>query len=138
MTEPDAAPEIPEFALPDWGTEGAPPPPALGAEDGPSEESTPAREITLEVETAPILSTGGLPSGWTITEVLDIVTGVGFAGKDDPAATAERAVTTAIGDLRSSATGLGADAVVDVRLAMIGTKALTVTAYGTAVRADRS
>ena len=48
MTDPDTAHEIPEFELPDWGTDGAPPAPS--AEPGDSSERPTAREIALEVE----------------------------------------------------------------------------------------
>ncbi len=137
MTDSDASAEIPEFALPEWGTEGAPPPPAIGTDDAQSATTLPTREISLEVETAPLLSTAGLPTGWTMIDVLDLVWGVGSAERDDPASAAEHAVNMAIKSLRTSAAGLGADAVVEVRLAMTGKKALTATAYGTAVRAGR-
>jgi uncharacterized protein YbjQ (UPF0145 family) len=138
VTEPDAAPEIPEFALPDWGTEGAPPPPALGAEDGPSEESTPAREITLEVETSTVLSTAGLPTGWTVTETLDLVWAVGSAKEDEQATATEQAIDRALDGLRAEADRRKADAVVEVRLVPGGRKrTVTVIAYGTAVRTSR-
>jgi uncharacterized protein YbjQ (UPF0145 family) len=140
VTEPDAAAEIPEFALPDWGTEGAPPPPALEAEDGPPEASIPAREITLEVETTPVLSTAGLPAGWTVTETVDLVWAVGSAKEDETAtATAtELAIDRALDNLRVEAARRTADAIVEVRLEPIGRKrTVTVIAYGTAVRTSR-
>jgi uncharacterized protein YbjQ (UPF0145 family) len=136
VTDSDTAHEIPEFELPDWGTEGAPPAPP--SEPGDSPVRPPAREIALEVEPEIVLSTAGLVSGWATAHVLDIATGVGFADKDDPVRSTAKATSRAFDALRQAARAMEADAVVEVRLSIIAKKAgVTVTAYGTAVLAPR-
>lgn len=136
MTDPDTAHEIPEFELPDWGTDGAPPAPS--AEPGDSSERPTAREIALEVEPEIVLSTAGLVSRWATAHVIDIATGVGFADKDDPVRSTAKATSRAFDALRQAARAMDADAVVEVRLSTVAKKGgVTVTAYGTAVRESR-
>lgn len=139
MSDPETAAEIPEFELPEWGTEGAPPHPPFPDDPGADTEvAGETREIAIEVEYDVTVTTTSLPQGWRITEVLGLVTGEASSDKDDPAKAAAKAKGKAVETATEAARALGANAITGLRLEMTSAKgAIAVIAYGTAVRFDR-
>ena len=128
-------PTVPEFTLPDWGTEGAPPEPTVPDEpDGP--HASPKIEISVE---RPLLVTAGpLPARWDVTTIHGLVTGFGKSDKEDHLDAVQAATAKAVDDLRDQAGRLGATGVIEVSLTVSGRKARTVViAAGTAVSFSR-
>lgn len=126
-------PAVPEFTLPDWGTDGAPPPPPV--ENDPDLEFD---GVEIEVERPVVLSAGPLPARWDVHTVHGLVTAHGKSDKDDQADAVSNATTKAVAALRAAAAELGANAVTHVALTVSGRKSKTVvTAWGTAVTFSR-
>ena len=126
--------EIPSFQLPDWGTEGAPPPPPDSPElepDGPT--------VTVEVDHSLLAFTGTTPPGWTVEGVLGLVAGEGASDKSQPTKAASAARKMAVQNLETEARALGANAIGGVEIALTAKKSrTTVIAYGTALQIRRS
>jgi uncharacterized protein YbjQ (UPF0145 family) len=123
-------PAVPEFRLPAWGTEGAPPPPVL---EGDFEA-----EIEIRVEAPVIVVTTALPDRWTTETIHGVVTGQGASDEGDPAAAIETATALALSALETAAGDRGANAVTGVRLTTTRKKStVAVLAYGTAVTFSR-
>ncbi len=128
-------PPVPEFTLPDWGTEGAPPEPVVpddAAEDGDSEL------IEISVERPILVTAGALPPSWKVHTVHGLVTGHAKSDKDDASDATESACTKALAAMTERAAELGANAVTDLALSVSGRKSqVIVTAWGTAVTFTR-
>ena len=128
-------PLVPAFTLPDWGTEGAPPEPAVPdeAEDGVGPEP-----IEISVERPILVTSGALPPSWKVHTVHGLVTGHAKGDKDETSDAAESACTKAIAAVTERAAALGANAVTDLALSVSGRKSnVIVTAWGTAVSFSR-
>lgn len=125
-------PAVPEFTLPEWGTEGAPPPPPVPIE----EPVDPGIEIAVE---RPIVVVAGqLPAGWDVHTVHGLVTAHARSDKDETHDAAASATSKAVSALRDAAAEVGANAVTDVSLTVSHRKSRTVvTAWGTAVAFSR-
>jgi len=128
---------VPEFTLPDWGHDGAPPePPAHSEHTGA--DASPSDPLEIHVEHPPLLTTTTLPDRWTVETVHGLVTGHGSSEADDPAAAAAKAGASAIEALEEAARELGANAVTGIGLNAFSRKGVVVvTAAGTAVRLSR-
>lgn len=123
--------EHPEFTLPDWGTDGAPPEPATDTSVADGGED---RELEIRVERQTLVTTTALPSRWTVQSIHGLVATSGRSKDTDPERAQAKAVAKALEALEGEAAELGADAVVGVRLAVTRNKGVVVaTAYGTAV-----
>lgn len=130
---PDESP-LPEFHLPDWGTDGAPPEPAVG-DDG-AFESVP--EIEISVERSMLLTAGPLPIRWQVETIHGVVVGHGTSEKADLGTALEAATSKALQALEDAALERNATAVTDVRLVTTKHKgSVVVTAIGTAVDFSR-
>ncbi|MDX1449719.1 MAG: heavy metal-binding domain-containing protein [Acidimicrobiia bacterium] len=128
-------PAVPEFTLPDWGTDGAPPPPAVD-DESPADDTV--DEIEIEVERPILLTAGSLPARWDIHTVHGLVTAHAKSEKDDPADSAASATAKAVAELREAAATMGANAVTHVSVTVGGRKSKTVvTMWGTAVSFSR-
>jgi hypothetical protein len=128
-------PTVPEFTLPDWGTEGAPPAPDVPIDEAPEAQS---EEIEITVETSILLLAGPLPDRWQVHTVHGIVTSHGRGDKDDHVDAVESATSKALAGLEDRALAIGANAVTDVSLTVSGRKAkVVVTTWGTAVSFSR-
>lgn len=126
-------PVVPEFTLPDWGTEGAPPPPPVEPDPELDDEA-----IEIEVERPVLVTAGHLPARWDIHTVHGLVTAHGKSEKDDPTDSVANATAKAVSALRDAASAMGANAVTDVSIVVSGRKSKTVvTAWGTAVSFSR-
>ncbi|MEX2278694.1 MAG: heavy metal-binding domain-containing protein [Acidimicrobiia bacterium] len=124
---------VPEFSLPDWGTEGAPPEPSV-----PADADADADLVEIAVERPMLLVAGALPSRWNVRTVHGLVTAFGKSEKDDHLDAVESATAKALDDLSEKAQAMGANAVVDVDVAVSGRKSkVVVTAWGTAVSFSR-
>lgn len=128
-------PLVPEFTLPDWGTEGAPPEPTVpddAAEGGDSEL------IEISVERPILVTAGALPPSWKVHTVHGLVTGHAMSAEDDSFDATETASEKAVTAMTERAADLGANAVTDLALAVSGRKSkVIVTAWGTAVSFSR-
>lgn len=123
-------PAIPEFTLPEWGTDGAPPPPPMPPD--------PPGDIEIEVERPVLVVAGRLPTGWDIHTVHGLVSAHGTSDKDGADEATAAATAKATAELRHQAAALGANAVTDVGLTTSHRKSRTVvTAWGTAVSFSR-
>lgn len=128
-------PLVPEFTLPDWGTEGAPPPPPVEPD---LELDDSGESIEIEVERPVLVTAGQLPDRWEIKTVHGLVTAHGKSDKDEPADSVSSATAKAVSALRDAASDMGANAVTDVSIAVSGRKSKTVvTVWGTAVSFSR-
>lgn len=126
---------VPEFSLPDWGTEGAPPEPSVPAD---ADSDADLESIEIAIERPMLLTSGALPSRWNVRTVHGLVTGFGKSEKDDHLDAVESATAKALDDLSEKAQAMGANAVVDVDVAVSGRKSkVVVTAWGTAVSFSR-
>lgn len=126
-------PTVPEFSLPDWGTEGAPPEPVVAATD--TDDVPP---IEISVEHPVLLAAGSLPPRWEVRTVHGVVTATGSSDHADPQAATESATEAALSTLAERASTMGANAVTDVALAVRSRKSnAVVTAWGTAVSFSR-
>jgi uncharacterized protein YbjQ (UPF0145 family) len=128
-------PPVPEFTLPDWGTDGAPPEPAV-PDDAPDDADSEPIEISVE---RPILVTAGaLPPTWKVHTVHGLVTGHARSDKDDASDPADSACEEAVAAVTERAAELGANAVTDLALSVSWRKSkVVVTAWGTAVSFSR-
>ena len=131
-------PETPSFHLPDWGTDGAPPPPDrddTGADDLDPDGAEDQRPVvSVEVDTSVLLLTTPLPPGWTITNVIGVVSATGSSTKDKPRKALSAATEKALDSLRAEARAQRADGVVGLALSVVPDRdSTTVFAYGTAV-----
>lgn len=125
-------PLVPEFTLPDWGTEGAPPEPSVP--DDPDD----AEPIEISVERPILVTSGALPTNWKVNTVHGLVTGHARSDKDDLSDAAETACMKAVAAVKARANDLGANAVTDLALSVTGSKSkIIVTAWGTAVSFSR-
>ena len=123
--------EHPEFTLPDWGTDGAPPEPTT---EEPSGTASDDRELEIRVERQTLVTTTPLPGRWTVQSIHGLVSTSGRSKDADPERAQSKAVAKALEALEVEAAEIGADAVVGVRLAVTRGKGVVVaTAYGTAV-----
>ena len=128
-------PPVPEFTLPDWGTEGAPPEPTVPDD---AEAGVGAEPIEISVERPILVTAGSLPSNWKVHTVHGLVTGHAKSDKDDSADAAESACTKAVAEVTERAAEMGANAVIDLAISVSGRKSKTVaTVWGTAVRFSR-
>lgn len=126
-------PVVPEFTLPDWGTEGAPSPPPVEPDPELDDDA-----IEIEVERPVLVTAGQLPARWDIHTVHGLVTAHGKSEKDDPTDSVSNATAKAVSALRDAASAMGANAVTDVSITVSGRKSKTVvTAWGTAVSFSR-
>jgi hypothetical protein len=126
-------PTVPEFHLPDWGTEGAPPIPAVPPDEGPPPRED-RDEVEISVERSMLLTTGPLPLRWQIDTVHGLVTAHGQGDEDDFEIAVRAATDKALADLQEAARGMDASAVTDIRLTATAKKSkVVVTATGTAV-----
>lgn len=124
-----------EFNLPDWGTEGAPPEPAVPEETTDEAITDP---IEISVERSVLLAAGALPPRWDVRTVHGLVTGHAKSDKDDHVAAVDSATSKALAELSRRADEMGANAVTDVRVTTTGRKSRVVaTAWGTAVSFSR-
>ncbi|MEX1006106.1 MAG: heavy metal-binding domain-containing protein [Acidimicrobiia bacterium] len=134
-------PLVPEFTLPDWGTEGAPPEPTVpdDADDAAgSEVAVDGEPIEISVERPVLVTSGDLPPKWIVDTVHGLVTGHAKSDKDDPAEAAEAASVKAVAAVTERAAELGANAVTNLTLSVSGRKSkVVVTAWGTAVSFSR-
>ncbi len=132
---PDESP-LPEFHLPDWGTDGAPPEPAVGDDD--AIESVAASEIEISVERSMLLTSGPLPIRWQVETIHGVVVGHGKSEKADLETAVEAATSKALQALEAAAQERNATAVTDVGLVTTKHKgSVVVTAIGTAVEFSR-
>ena len=132
---PDESP-LPEFHLPDWGTDGAPPEPAVDEDD--VFESVAASEIEISVERSLLLTSGPLPLRWQVETIHGVVVGHGKSDKADLEAAVEAATSKALQSLEDAAQERNATAVTDVGLVTTKNKgSVVVTAIGTAVEFSR-
>lgn len=128
-------PAVPEFTLPDWGTDGAPPPPPVEPDAEPVRDGD---AIEIEVERPVLITAGQLPTRWEIHTVHGLVTAHGKSDKDDPTDSVSNATAKATSALRDAASNMGANAVTDVSITVSGRKSQTVvTIWGTAVSFSR-
>ena len=126
---------VPEFNLPDWGTEGAPPEPAVPDEG--TDEAVPD-QIEISVERSILLTAGPLPPRWEVRTVHGLVTGHAKSDKDDHVAAVESATSKAMAELSRRAVEMGANAVTDVTVTTTGRKSRVVaTVWGTAISFSR-
>lgn len=117
--------EVPSFHLPEWGTEGAPPPPT----------SEPSQPATSQQPSLLVTTTDQVP-GRTVHSFLGLVVGeaVGEANAEELQAVVETARGRALERMRDRAAMAGAHAVVGVRLGVtLRKRTVLVTAVGTAV-----
>lgn len=136
---PDDSP-LPEFHLPDWGTEGAPPEPAVTEEDPAVVGRAHAadQEVAITVERPVLLTAGSPPIPWQVETVHGLLIGHGESDDDDLTAAVEAGTARALAALEQAAAGLDASAVTDVRLVTTTRKGkVVVTATGTAVDLSR-
>jgi hypothetical protein len=135
---PDESP-LPEFHLPDWGTEGAPPEPAVGEDDAfQAVVASKPDEIEISVERSMLLTSGSLPLRWQVETIHGVVVGHGKSDKADPATAVETATSKALQALEDAAQERNATAVTDVGLVTTKHKgSVVVTAIGTAVEFSR-
>ncbi len=127
---------LPEFHLPDWGTEGAPPEPAVAEDEAFAPVAT--SEIEISVERSMLLTSGPLPLRWQVETIHGVVVGHGKSDKDDPATAVEAATSKALRALEAAAHERNATAVTDVGLVTTKHKGnVVVTAIGTAVEFSR-
>ena len=125
---------VPEFKLPDWGTDGAPPEPAVPDDPLPVTEDP----IEISVERAVVVTAGPLPDRWNIQTVHGLVVGHGKSEKDSHIEAVESATSQAIAQLEAQGAERGANAVIDTALTVSGRKSkVVVTAWGTAVSFNR-
>lgn len=126
---------VPEFSLPDWGTEGAPPEPSVAADTDPDADLD---AIEIAVERPMLLVAGALPSRWNVRTMHGLVTAFGKSEKEDHQDAVESATSKALDDLSENARAMGANAVVEIDIAVSSRKSKTVvTAWGTAVSFSR-
>jgi uncharacterized protein YbjQ (UPF0145 family) len=126
---------VPEFTLPDWGTEGAPPEPTVPDD---AEIAADGEQIEISVERPMLVTAGALPAAWKVHTVHGLVTGHAKSDKDDLSDAAESACTKAVAEVTERAAEMGANAVTDLALAVSGRKSkVVVTAWGTAVSFSR-
>lgn len=125
---------VPEFKLPDWGTDGAPPEPAV-PDDPPSGFEDP---IEISVEGPMVVTAGPLPNRWEVHTVHGLVVGHGKSDKESPLDAVGSATLKAIAQLEAQGAERGANAVIDTALTVSGRKSkVVVTAWGTAVTFSR-
>ena len=123
------------FDLPDWGTDGAPPPPAQGSDvSGRIEPPDLVLDVTPELiqSTVPI----GIEHGADVVIGLVTTEGSATVGDDlDLAKAIAIARSAALDRLAGEASTIGASAVVGIRLS-VATRLndVVVMAYGTALR----
>lgn len=130
-------PLVPEFTLPDWGTEGAPPEPTV-PDDAEADAGVESEPIEISVERPILITAGALPPNWRVDTVHGLVTGHAKSDKDDPADATEAACTKAVAAVSARAAEMGANAVTDLALSVSGRKSKVVaTAWGTAVTFSR-
>ncbi len=126
-------PLVPEFTLPDWGTEGAPPPPPVQPDPELDDDA-----IEIEVERPVLVTAGHLPDRWEVQTVHGLVAAHGKSDKDDPTDSVSSATAKAMSALRDAASDMGANAVTDVSITVCGRESTTVvTVWGTAVSVCR-
>jgi uncharacterized protein YbjQ (UPF0145 family) len=124
-------PTLPEFNLPEWGTEGAPPAPIV-------DDDRPRDEIEIAVEHPVVLTAGALPPGWEVRTLHGVVSAHAKSEKDDTVKALDTATARCLGDLQERAGSLGANAVIDVAIDVAERKSrVIVTAWGTAVSFSR-
>jgi uncharacterized protein YbjQ (UPF0145 family) len=135
---PDESP-LPEFHLPDWGTDGAPPEPTVGDDDTvPPVTTAKSEEIEISVERSMLLTAGPLPLRWQVETIHGVVVGHGKSDKSDLASAVEAATSKALQALEKAAEDRNATAVTDVELVTSLHKGtVVVTAIGTAVEFSR-
>ena len=131
-------PDAPPFHLPDWGTEGAPPPPEAGDLDAddhvPDDPDDQRPVVNVEVDTSVMFLTTPLPAGWTVTNVIGLVTATASSSKGSPKKALQAASQKALEALEGVARKQRADGVVGLRLSVESDDdGATVLAYGTAV-----
>lgn len=125
---------VPEFKLPDWGTDGAPPEPAV-PDDPPSAFDDP---IEISVERPMVVTAGPLPNRWDVQTVHGLVVGHGKSERDSHLEAVESATLKAIAQLEAQGAERGANAVIDTAVTVSGRKSkVVVTAWGTAVTFSR-
>lgn len=125
---------VPEFKLPDWGTDGAPPEPAVPDDPPPSREDP----IEISVERPMVVTAGPLPNRWDVQTVHGLVIGHGKSDKDSHLDAVESAALAAIAQLEAQGAERGANAVIDTTLTVSARKSkVVVTAWGTAVSFSR-
>lgn len=128
-------PPVPEFTLPDWGTEGAPPEPTVPDDADDAADDDP---IEISVERPILVTAGPLPPAWKVHTVHGLVTGHAKSDKDDASDAAESACAKAVAALTERAGELGANAVTDLAMSVSGRKSKSVaTVWGTAVTFSR-
>lgn len=126
-------PAVPEFSLPDWGTEGAPPPPPI-----PDEGTDDPAPIEISVERPLLVVAGPLPDRWKAHTLHGLVFATAKSDKDDRDAAVDSATDKALGTLRERAAALEANAVTDVKIEVDEKKSkVRVTVWGTAVSFSR-
>jgi hypothetical protein len=126
-------PSVPEFSLPDWGTEGAPPPPPI-ADEGMDDPA----QIEISVERPMLVVAGPLPDRWKAHTLHGLVFATAKSDKDDRATAVESAIDKALGTLRERASALEANAVTDVKIEVEEKKSrVRVIVWGTAVSFSR-
>lgn len=125
---------VPEFRLPDWGTDGAPPEPAVPDDPPPVHEDP----IEISVEHPMVVTAGPLPNRWDVQTVHGLVIGHGKSDKDSHLDAVESAALAAIAQLEAQGAERGANAVIDTTLTVSARKSkVVVTAWGTAVSFSR-
>ncbi len=130
-------PSVPEFRLPEWGTEGAPPAPDVPA-DGDLPPREDGDEVQISVERSVLLTTGPLPLRWQIDTVHGLVVSHGKSDRDDLEEAVATATEAALAGLADAARDHSATGVVDIRLVTTTRKSkVVVTATGTAVGFSR-
>ena len=126
---------LPEFTLPEWGTDGAPPEPAV---DGDATHDGAAEPIEISVERPLLVVAGALPPAWKVHTVHGLVTGHAKSDKEHSATATQAACTKAVAEVTERAAELGANAVTDLAFSVSGRKTnVVVTAWGTAVSFSR-
>lgn len=136
---PDEA-VVPEFTLPDWGEDGAPPEPAVGDDDiaTPPLEPPAGPEIEILVETPVLTTTASLPDRWEISALHGVISAHGKSEKPDLPDAVASATAKAADHLIEEAQRVGANAVMGIRYTTATRKSVVVvTAYGTAVTVTR-
>ena len=125
-------PPVPEFTLPDWGTDGAPPEPSV-----PDDVET-VEQIEISVERPMLITAGGLPADWKVHTIHGLVTGHAKSDRDDLADASESACAKAAQQVSERAARLGANGVIDVSFTIAARKSkIVATAWGTAVSFSR-
>lgn len=127
---------LPEFHLPDWGTDGAPPEPVVGEDE--SVAAVVESEIEIFSKRSMLLTSGPLPVRWQVETIHGVVVGHGTSAKTDLATAVGAATSKALQSLEDAAQERNATAVTDIGLVTTKHKgSVVVTAIGTAVEFSR-